>query len=112
MDYLGLVIQLFGSVSLIETGIVLYLYHQQAETWAEAVVPHWLRRSFARAQTHDRRSSLQQRQAIEHYNKREAESKEARLRKHLYRQIFYVIDKDFNGTLDLDEISEFGVFLM
>ena len=36
------------------------------------------------------------------------ESRDVRMRKQLYRQIFFVVDADFGGTLDIHEIAEFG----
>merc|ERR1712216_405678 len=110
MDYLGLVIQLFGAVSLIETGIVLWLYHQQADTWLEALVPHWIRNLAQSKMGSRRRGNVAANPSSPSHS--QVSDKDVRYRKHLYRQIFYVIDKDFNEALDLQEISEFGTFLM
>jgi len=41
----------------------------------------------------------------------EALPKDAKVRRQLYRQIFYTVDKDFSGSLDLDEVSEFARFM-
>jgi hypothetical protein len=42
MDFLSGVCMLFGGISMLETGIVMFLYHQQADDWTDALS----RRSF------------------------------------------------------------------
>ena len=39
MDYLSHVCMLFGCLSLIETGIVMFIYHQQEDDWSGALRP-------------------------------------------------------------------------
>jgi hypothetical protein len=122
MDYLSMVSMLFGCLSLVETGLVLHVYHQSAEDWNTALVPSWAQ-YFQWLAKQARIHALRQQAAEDHTAekvkpKRKSikdatkESRDVRMRKQLYRQIFFVVDADFGGTLDIHEIAEFGQFML
>mmetsp|Transcript_64551 Transcript_64551/g.188851 ORF Transcript_64551/g.188851 Transcript_64551/m.188851 type:complete len:832 (-) Transcript_64551:142-2637(-) len=153
MDYLSLGCSLFGFLSLLETGIVLFLYHSTAENLRAALVPDWLRRFSAdpAGLLHERfcrtpeptlrqtsfhvdstttavEKTLRRRLSSHHLtgelsnttgkcaaslkeSRGSTMSKDMRIRRQLYRQIFCTVDADFSGSLQLDEVSDFAQFM-
>jgi len=114
MDYLSQVCLLFGCVSLLETGVVMFLYHQHSDDWSDALSPSvvidLLRKCCRKTVPKD---------GVERH--RDGASKslvtlgsddEVKLRHQTYQQIFFVLDADFGGALDIDEISVFGEYAM
>merc|ERR1712224_226766 len=121
LDYLNVVSLQFGALAVLETGIVLYLYHQEAESWAELLVPDQIRGIFGKMlkkmeredKDHSKRSQL--RELLTRQNSSEKvkmlrssqtmaifEQKvemaqqarnehDTRIRKQLYRQLFFVL---------------------
>eukprot|EP00746_Dinoflagellata_sp_MGD_P007037 gnl/MRDRNA2_/MRDRNA2_113903_c0_seq1.p1 gnl/MRDRNA2_/MRDRNA2_113903_c0~~gnl/MRDRNA2_/MRDRNA2_113903_c0_seq1.p1 ORF type:complete len:615 (-),score=86.54 gnl/MRDRNA2_/MRDRNA2_113903_c0_seq1:16-1824(-) len=140
LEYLNIVSMLFGAVSVLETGVVLYLYHQEAENWIELLIPdqieHFIAARVMKRQQHSKmqkRKSLQQtlstrkvstlarsrtgttlsRVSTPLMEKRAStisqvqKKGDSRIRKQLYRQLFFVLDKDFSGKLNIEEIADF-----
>jgi len=114
MDNLSFVSFLFGIVGLIETGLVLYIYHQTAQCWVTALCPAWIRKFF-QASVWGRR--IQSRRCLEQEPVSKQELPELRntkclqRRMQLYREVFLLVDKGFSGFVELDEINEFGLFM-
>jgi len=113
MDYLSNAFLLFGSLSLIESGFVLYTYQLNCDSWAEALFPQWVRRAMTmrlswKSCCNFSKSGRGKKKSEEMVNDGD---KDYQLRRQLYHQIFYAIDCDFNGTLQLEEIDEFGYFI-
>jgi hypothetical protein len=131
MDYMSIVAMLFGVVSLVETGVVLFLYNQQAETWAEVLMPSFIRpfydqflkvqrnrRWAARDQGKPAASDSADRQGSLGSNGSEKkkmmlkDTQNLHARRNLYRQAFFCIDANFSGTLSLKELDQFGKFML
>jgi hypothetical protein len=111
MDYMSIAFLIFGALSLLETGVILYLYQLKCDTWAEALVPRWCRRLASGASWESIVAVRQKRERKIYDNQSEEEYQQYQLRRQLYRQIFYAIDTDFSDSLGLDEIDEFGHFI-
>jgi len=135
MDYMSIVAMLFGVVSLLETGVVLFLYNQTVQTWGEVFMPAWLRPiydkiylSIQTKQAADRRardgtSLADQPSSAERSTSMgsDGSAKEKLVlkdtqnhhaRRNLYRQAFFVIDTNYSGTLSLKEMDLFGKFML
>lgn len=99
---------LFGCISLIETGMVMFLFHQQAESWSQALAPTGLNSCLVckKCRKKNTKSSTKKSAVRLHM------SDDVKLRHQLYSQIFFVIDTDYDGCLDADEIGPFGEYAM
>ena len=116
---------LFGIVSLLLTGLVTYIYHEKCvENLLDFVTPRWWANVFGerkkanipveprmtpktlwnRIRGNTNRVSSIKRKSV----RLEKETPEARMRIQLYRQIFFTVDRDYGGTIDLSELDEFG----
>lgn len=114
MDYLSIAFVVFGALSLFQTGLVLYLYQLKAEDWLEAIVPRWVRSICLRGLCASKKEKKKKKPALNRQStmpKSLTADKDYQLRRQMYHQIFYAIDVDFSGTLQLDEIDEFGYFI-
>lgn len=126
MDYINIVSLCFGALAILETGVVLHLYFQDGDTWAEVAIPRsiriwWWKFVYGRhlkgsKKTHHR-THPQKKDNPEAAKKAQrrgsavataADTEEMLVRKQVYRQIFYVLDDTHNMLLDLEEIEEFG----
>jgi Ca2+-binding EF-hand superfamily protein len=117
MDYLSFVSMLFGSLSLLETGIVLYIYYQTAESWLVAICPCWMLTFIKRlkAKTKGKSSSMRpQMSETKLCSARRSlqNNKFMERRRQLYRQVFLRQDRNFSGVLELSEIDSFGSFML
>ena len=92
----------------------MFLYHQHSDDWSDALSPSvvidLLRKCCRKTVPKD---------GVERH--RDGASKslvtlgsddEVKLRHQTYQQIFFVLDADFGGALDIDEISVFGEYAM
>eukprot|EP00746_Dinoflagellata_sp_MGD_P126372 gnl/MRDRNA2_/MRDRNA2_61232_c0_seq1.p1 gnl/MRDRNA2_/MRDRNA2_61232_c0~~gnl/MRDRNA2_/MRDRNA2_61232_c0_seq1.p1 ORF type:complete len:684 (+),score=135.99 gnl/MRDRNA2_/MRDRNA2_61232_c0_seq1:44-2095(+) len=129
-DYFSAASMLFGATSVVETGIVLFLYHQEADNWMEALLPEWLEnninlrflqggkaagegskvsKAVSKKRIRERMSQMNQYEIKTHHQRpHQAKAKKnERIRKQIYRQLFFVLDQDFSGKLNLEEITDF-----
>eukprot|EP01051_Picozoa_sp_SAG22_P000274 SAG22_NODE_6_length_41368_cov_49.702222_17_plen_340_part_00 len=109
MDYLSQVSMLFGCVSLIETGVVMFLFHQHTNDWHGALSPQGLRCCCGGGKGRAAAASEVQRTKSLVYR---GASDDVKLRHQTYSQIFFTVDDNYDGLLDFDEISHFGEFAM
>jgi hypothetical protein len=116
MDYLSQVCMLFGCLSLVETGVVLFLFHQKAQDWSDLVSAGRITKLLRRLVCCKR----QQEDALETMTLTQSDvsmsqldmSDDLALRLTMYQQIFFVLDTDYGGSLDVDEISVFGEYTL
>jgi Ca2+-binding EF-hand superfamily protein len=132
-DYISIVSLMFGAVCVVETGVVLYLHHQVAENWTELFLPEWVIDRLALLAMRQKKDTMGKRVKLKRQmtgsNKtgsqktphaklsnnskapKAAKGTKAemhiRIKKQLYRQLFFLLDTDFDGHLDLDEIADF-----
>jgi len=117
MDYLVISCLVFGSLSLLETGLVLYLFNLKCETWIDAFIPPPVRRlfrgswrnMFVGAVYPGGKKKGRSRSIVKQPSQKD--TTQYMLRRQMYHQIFYAIDRDFGGTLSLEELDEFGYFI-
>ena len=100
-------------------GIVMYIYHEEAEDWSEALKPVSMMSCLTggRCREAKRKRAMtklqkQHRQTPRNTAKANTLSDEAKLKNQEYAQIFFVLDADFGGSLDIHEISLFGKYAL
>lgn len=114
MDYLNLSCWLFGCLALLETGLVMLLYHQTCETWCEAIVPtdalRILVRLYRKICRRTERSKLKLNRSLSNLDAKMEnvfKSKEAQLRRPIYKEIFWELDTNFDDELKIQEFEKF-----
>eukprot|EP01052_Picozoa_sp_SAG31_P039669 SAG31_NODE_5551_length_2464_cov_1.834249_2_plen_114_part_00 len=87
----------------------MFLFHQHSEKWSEALAPTGLYSCLIckRCRNVNENSSTKKSAAVRLHM-----SDDVKLRHQLYSQIFFVLDSNYNGSLDADEISQFGEYAM
>lgn len=111
--------KLFSIYALLETAIVLYVYHLKVDSWKEALVPSlalsmfpdkYCKNSDQKATpSHTASSRVLKQSTLSGGSKCSLASlqAEAVVRRQLWLRAFYTIDADFSGTLTVEELSEF-----
>ena len=126
MDYLSMSGLFFGCLSLLETVLVMFLWHQEVDTWCEAFSPKlcsdWARARKkgvdgpkANLRTTDSSLSMKMRgsSSIAHEKKLPGlEGDGLLLRKNFARQLFLMLDEGHNDELDLNQVSMLGRYMM
>eukprot|EP00930_Biecheleria_cincta_P087429 TRINITY_DN7665_c0_g2_i2.p1 TRINITY_DN7665_c0_g2~~TRINITY_DN7665_c0_g2_i2.p1 ORF type:complete len:791 (-),score=104.42 TRINITY_DN7665_c0_g2_i2:155-2491(-) len=113
MDYLNLSAWLFGSLALLETGLVMLLYHKKCETWTEALVPTDAFRIFRscyrrrKKERYIRRAGGSRVENLESRMKNAFSTKDSQLRRPMYKSIFWELDTNFDNELGIDEFERF-----
>jgi len=113
MDYVSSICLIFAIVSLIETAIVLNLYHRTDRSWFHALMPvggyklyRDIIRCFKTVRNPDRKS-CKEIQPVEVPGDRRG-----LFRLQLYREIFFSLDKNHSGELEMPEVESFAMAVM
>ena len=110
----------FGCLSLVETGVVLFLFHQKAQDWHDLMsadrITKLLRRLVCRKKQPETALEIIKIVAESSGGEKSAVqldmSDDLALRLTMYQQIFFVLDTDYGGSLDVDEISVFDEYTL
>jgi hypothetical protein len=113
MDYVSMMCLIFAILSLGETGFVLNLYHRTDKNWFHALMPvggYKVYREFIRKirlykiPKHGRPSAVGEVPI--------PRDRKGIFRLQLYREIFFSLDKNHSGELELQEIEAFALSVL
>lgn len=113
MDYVSMICLIFAIISLFETGLVLNLYHRTDRNWFHALMPvggyriyREIIRKLRRMRTpvEGRPSDIPPAEV--------PTSRRGVFRLQLYREIFYSLDKNHSGELELMEVETFAMSVL
>jgi len=115
LSYLSVTSQTFAELSLLITGIVLFIYQQEVDTWEKALVPVSVRRIFLARQL----PKLTRPKVIEEDMAKLNKLKDAKyqntmdaaIRDQCYRIMFHEMDKRYTGFVEPEELVFFGSFI-
>eukprot|EP00930_Biecheleria_cincta_P055136 TRINITY_DN41498_c0_g1_i1.p1 TRINITY_DN41498_c0_g1~~TRINITY_DN41498_c0_g1_i1.p1 ORF type:complete len:862 (-),score=120.36 TRINITY_DN41498_c0_g1_i1:328-2874(-) len=114
MDFLNIAVILFGTISLLETSLVLYMYHLTVDHFWKAFLPFFIRQSIWKVRHVGNRDRLQKRptrlRASAHANVSEG-NKRSLQRAQGYARVFYLVDENLSGGITLEELHKFGKFM-
>lgn len=111
IDYLHLVCLAFTCSSLLETAVVLYMYHQVSETIVEAFIPNIFIKVFAgkwRELFRRRRHPKVKKDDVPLHER----SQGLLYRRSLYRQVFDVLDENCDGSIYVSAVDDFLKYLL
>lgn len=105
MDYVSIVCFIFAVMSLVESLIVVHLYHREDPSLLHVMTPRCLQKMRYRWKKRKRHGTrMAQLQNM-------SDTPDDLAKYSMYKQVFHVLDKDMSGELDVWEMEAFGVCL-
>lgn len=90
---------------------MLLLFNAEGETWTDALIPKWLKKAVRGLLSHRKPKNRKRKAYMVAQLSNLFDTKDSQIRLHMYRQIFYVLDINFDSTISIDEFESFGEFL-
>jgi hypothetical protein len=113
MDYINMICLLFSILSLVETGLVLNLYHRTDRNWFHALMPiggYKVYREFIRKVRLYRTPSSARPASVPEVEV--PHNHKGIFRLQLYREIFFSLDKNHSGELEFMEVEAFALSVL
>lgn len=110
IDYVTLLSKLYALIALMETAVVLTIYHHKEESVLEAIVPTWMQNTFCSRQKR-RRFERRAEKRVQDVKPAEPEN-EYLHRRRLWQKAFYALDRDHTRSLSPAELKHFTQLLL
>jgi hypothetical protein len=110
IDYVTLLSKLYALIALMETAIVLTIYHHKEDTVLEALAPTWMQNTFC-SRRKRRRFDRRAEKRVQDVKVAKPEN-EYLHRRRLWQKAFYALDRDHTRSLSAAEIRHFTQLLL
>jgi len=112
MDYVSLICLIFAVASLVETAVVLNLYWRSDKDWATAMRPVGSYKVYRELKRKCKRCSKKKTAGTDKPHCPIPSDRRGLFRLQLYKEIFFSLDKNHSGELELQEIESFALAVM